>query len=585
MLALLAAGAPTPAGADEIVVEVDGSAPGLRVISSPWNTLTYWRPAEVPPGTAADNPMIRTVCFFNATGGQVDAPENELYDEDTAGNPVYHFDRLTSKIDTVLAEGLQPYLTISSVPLKLASDPSAISSAFANNTSPPADWDRYYAYIQALFEQLDAVYGEGEVASWSYRFMTEQDNRDWWTGTMDEYFRFHDYTVSAARAANPGVVIDPGNYLGLGSAWIDAAAARVDGGIFSIPGEEPVVPRVLHISMYRPWSVGDASSPWDLFADVEDVRARLASYPTMAAVPVAIDEGYIGVDENDLTMYARLDGTELGGAHVALLTHVLVELEFSWGALWSTGSPQVPPPARNVINLFEGWIAGNLIVDSPIVSGTPTGENIVHAVAARPGGSAAGNVRVMLYNYNRTRGAADMETVRVRITDLPAAPVSVTQLAVDRDHGNYSVQWLADSAAIPRDAYGYELSPYDLNPLQGIRDEGYALWAANEAAYAELARVGVIMDGVPMDPLADGTLEISVDLPSHAVAFLVFEGQAQEEESESAPEPEVLPEAEVEADAVPDVPDVAEAFDVPVDAAGEEEGGGGDGGCGCRVAG
>jgi hypothetical protein len=62
----------------------------------------------------------------------------------------------------------------------------------------------------------------------------------------------------------------------------------------------------------------------------------------------------------------------------------------------------------------------------------------------------------------------------------------------------------------------------------------------------------------------DGTVEDEGDVPA---------------EGESAPEPDGMTEGG------PDVPDVAEAFDAPVDAAGEEEGGGGNGGCGCRIVG
>ena len=137
LLTVLFASAPYAARAQETTVTIDPRGPGEFEVRSPWNTLAQFTPTYIPQGAGQAAPMIRWVCFFNATGGKVDAPECELYDEDAQGDPVYHFDRLTSRIDTVLAEGAKPYLALSAPPLMLASDPNAISPSYNTNTSPP----------------------------------------------------------------------------------------------------------------------------------------------------------------------------------------------------------------------------------------------------------------------------------------------------------------------------------------------------------------------------------------------------------------------------------------------------------------
>jgi len=375
------------------------------------------------------------------------------------------------------------------------------------------------------------------VASWRYRCMTEPDANDWWSGTQDEYFRYLDYTVSAARSANPGVVIEPGNLMIMDSDWLDALAARYENGVFSIPGEQPAMPSYWHFSFYRPWRLGTESYPTELIAQVEAARARLAPYPSVADLPFVIDEGYIGVDENNHVMYARLDGTELGGAYFAFLIHVLVGLQFEWGALWTPGSNEVPPPARNVLDLFEQHIAGGSLLDPDIEHPDPLNGNLIDALAVIPPGSTAGDLRIMLYNYHRTRGDDSARNINLVIHGPPGDQTELTHLAIDLEHGNYSKQWLEDSAGISREAWGYPLSPYDLNPLQGIAQEGFTLFESNKSTYQALAQVPVIQDHVILDPDPDGPTRFTITLPSNAVAFIILDTIPQQEEEPTTEEP------------------------------------------------
>jgi len=500
--------------------EINMAESGTALIPSPWDTWAHWTPAAVSPLDATNSPMIRYVAFFNATGGMPALPEIELYDEDAAGNPVYHFDRLTPKINSVLAAGFKPYIVLSYTPLKLARDPAAISAEFGTNTSPPRDWNKYYNYIKAFFENLNLTYGAGEVASWRFRCGTEPDNIGWWSGTMEEWFKFYDYTIAAARAANPNVNmrinINPGNYMSPTSPHVAALAARIQAGTFSIAGESPVVPSVISFSYYQ-------DDPSKISAAVDNIRAALAPYPKFAGIPLAIDEGYIHDDETGAIMYSRLDGTELGGAHFALLTATMVEQNMLWGALWNTGAADVPPPARNVLNLFQQFLVGGSRLGWTKVFGNTVNNNVVGVLAARPVGAPAGQARLMLYNYNVSRAAAGAESVFVRLRGVPASGVKVTWYRIDRNHANYSARWLADSAGIPRNAYTIPaLSIYDLNPTDGIVAEGVALWNANKSIYAALSRVIQETEQTVRMPAADGTLEIGTSLPAHGVVFVVL---------------------------------------------------------------
>ena len=516
LITLTAAAVPTA------VFEIDVAESGTALIRSPWDTWAQWTPASVSAADAANSPMIRYVALFNATGGMPALPEIELYDEDATGNPVYHFDRLTVKLDSVLAAGFKPYIVLSYTPLKLASDPAAISPEFGTNTSPPRDWNKYYNYIKAFFENLNLTYGAGEVALWRFRCGTEPDNGAWWSGTMDEWFKFYDYTIAAARAANPNVSmrinINPGNYMSPTSPLVAALAARIQAGTFSIPGESPVVPSVISFSFYQ-------DDPSQISAAVATIRTALAPYASFSGIPLSIDEGYIHDDEDGAIMYSRLDGTELGGAHFALLTATMVEQNILWGALWNTGAADVPPPARNVLNLFQQLLVGGTRLGWTKVSGNPVNNNVVGGLAARPVGAPAGQARLMLFNYNASRAAAGVESVLIRLRGVPASGVKVSWYRIDRNHANYSARWLTDSAGIPRNAYTTPaLSIYDLNPTDGIIEEGINLWNANKPIYTTLSKIVQESEQALRIPATDGTLEIQPpDIPPHGVMFITLD--------------------------------------------------------------
>lgn len=499
-------------------ISINAAETGVGTILSPWTTKAFWTPENISPTFLSEAPMIRYAAYFNATGGMINSPEFEIYDEDTAGNPVYYFERLTAKIDSVVAAGITPYLALSFTPVKLASRPDAISEEFGNNTSPPKDWGKYYDFIKALFNELKTKYGADNVSSWRFRCGTEPDNLGWWTGTRDEWFKFYDYTVSAARAAIPGVRIsvNPGNFVSSSSSFISTMGARVEAGTFSISGEKPDMPSAISFSSYH-----YIYNPPNITGAVTAIRNLLGPYPSFAGIPLAIDEGYVPYDENNRIMYSRLDGTELGGSDFALLTATVVKQNIMWGALWNVGRADVPAPARNVLNLFQELLVGGQSLNASISGGSPAANDIIGGLAVRTAGTPAGQVNLMLYNHNPSRAATSSEPVLLKLRGMPATGGNVTYYRIDRNHANYSAQWLADSAGIPRNAYtSFELSPYDLDPLDGIIQQGRELWNTNKATYVELAKVVPEVEQATRVPTADGTIEIPLVLPAHGVLFV-----------------------------------------------------------------
>ena len=519
LLALMASLAQHARAEDRIAVTVDAARPPAARIQSPWNTLTCFVPKGIPASYRDHYPMIRYICFFNATGGRPGNPEMELYDEDADGRPVYHFERLTGRTDTVLAAGFTPYLALSGSPLKLASNPDAISSSFHCTTSPPADWDKYREFIRALFRHLSDRYGADALPSWRFRCMTEQDNHNWWSGTMEEWFKFYDYTVSGARAANPAVCICPGNLMNRRTPWLTEYARRVQEGAFSIPGEMPYVPPMVTFSFYRPWRIGNSDGPMDMVHDMNAVREQLAPFPAFDGVPLGIDEGLIGVDDDNHVLWGRLDGTHLGAAYFAMLSEKLVDRRVASAPLWDAGVSEVPIAARNVLDLFQQRLADREQLSVEVDAGAATGQDQLGALAGRETSEDGRALTVMLYDYNRQRDANERQSLTVRLRGLPPGPVRVTRFAIDREHGNYRPLWLADVAHVER----REASPYDVSPFSAWGPACRQVWAANRESYAGAARVEAQVDGSANTVAPDGTLLIPVELRSNSVVFLVIE--------------------------------------------------------------
>ncbi|MGA8089011.1 MAG: glycosyl hydrolase family 39 [Terracidiphilus sp.] len=128
-----------------------------------------------------------------------------VYDEDDAGNPVYNFTYVDQIYDGLLERGVRPFVEISFMPRKLASNPKAIHPFwYKQNVSPPKDYGRWDALMRAFAQHLVARYGIDEVAQWYFEVWNEP-NIDFWAGDPKQvtYFELYDHTARALKAVNP----------------------------------------------------------------------------------------------------------------------------------------------------------------------------------------------------------------------------------------------------------------------------------------------------------------------------------------------------------------------------------------------
>ena len=122
----------------------------------------------------------------------------------TAGGSIYNFSYIDQIYDGLLAHHVRPFVELSFMPQKLASDPTAIHPFWYHpNVSPPNDYAVWDSMMSALAKHLIERYGIDEVAHWNFEVWNEP-NLDFWGGTpkQESYFKLYDHTARALKSVS-----------------------------------------------------------------------------------------------------------------------------------------------------------------------------------------------------------------------------------------------------------------------------------------------------------------------------------------------------------------------------------------------
>jgi xylan 1,4-beta-xylosidase len=118
---------------------------------------------------------------------------------DNAG--IYNFSYVDQIYDGLLEHGIQPFVELSFMPKKLASDPDSIHPFWYHpNVTPPRDYTEWDAMITAFVQHLVDRYGLHEVSHWDFEVWNEP-NIDFWRGkpAQASYFELYDHTALAIK--------------------------------------------------------------------------------------------------------------------------------------------------------------------------------------------------------------------------------------------------------------------------------------------------------------------------------------------------------------------------------------------------
>lgn len=117
---------------------------------------------------------------------------------------IYNFSYIDQIYDGLLDEGVRPFVELSFMPKKLASDPAALHAFwYKQNVSPPKDYVQWDAMIAAFAKHLVERYGIEEVSQWYFEVWNEP-NIDFWAGkpAQASYFELYDHTAKALKSVS-----------------------------------------------------------------------------------------------------------------------------------------------------------------------------------------------------------------------------------------------------------------------------------------------------------------------------------------------------------------------------------------------
>jgi xylan 1,4-beta-xylosidase len=144
-----------------------------------------------------------------------------VYNEDKDGKPEYDWSYVDQIYDNMLAQGVRPYVELSFMPEKLASQDVHQAFWYQPNPSPPASYAKWDALITAFAQHLVQRYGIDEVSQWYFEVWNEP-NLDFWVGkpAQQTYFELYDNTAKALKAVNSRLRV--GGPATAQAAWIPA---------------------------------------------------------------------------------------------------------------------------------------------------------------------------------------------------------------------------------------------------------------------------------------------------------------------------------------------------------------------------
>ena len=145
-----------------------------------------------------------------------------VYDEDAQGNPVFNFSYVDQIYDGLLANGVRPFVELSFMPKKLASNKDALHAFwYKQNVSPPKDYAKWDEMMTQFAKHLIERYGIDEVSQWYFEVWNEP-NIDFWVGQPQQptYFELYDHTARDLKAVSSRLRV--GGPSTAQAAWADA---------------------------------------------------------------------------------------------------------------------------------------------------------------------------------------------------------------------------------------------------------------------------------------------------------------------------------------------------------------------------
>jgi xylan 1,4-beta-xylosidase len=356
---------------------------------------------------------------------------------------VYNFSYVDQIYDGLLASGVKPFVEMSFMPRKMASDPAALHAFwYKQNVSPPKDYALWDKMIHAFAAHLVQRYGLDEVASWKFEVWNEP-NLDFWGGSPKQstYFELYDHTARALKAVSPRLQV--GGPATAQAAWVGPflAHAKADNVPVDFASTHVYANDTAQNVLHTNEDVPRDKMVWRAVKMVHEEIVN-SPYPTMPLIFSEYNASYANepnVTDSDfmgpwLANNIRLcDGLTASMAYWTFSDvfeeQGVVRTPF-YGGFGLIAADHIPKPTLNIFTLLHKLGDRRIAVDSESALATETSDGIVIALwdYAPPTGTGA--------SYTMPSGpAGPAKTFSVEFRSVaPNAAVEVWR--VDDDHGN-----------------------------------------------------------------------------------------------------------------------------------------------------
>jgi xylan 1,4-beta-xylosidase len=127
-----------------------------------------------------------------------------IYSE-PGGTPTYDFTRSDIIFDFLVQNRVAPIIELASMPAALASNATQTVFDWRMIVSPPKDYNRWQALVQAFVQHSVDRYGAEVVNSWYFEVWNEPEccSNKFWKGTLQDYFMLYDRAAAGVRAVLP----------------------------------------------------------------------------------------------------------------------------------------------------------------------------------------------------------------------------------------------------------------------------------------------------------------------------------------------------------------------------------------------
>ena len=156
--------------------------------------------------------MVRFLGGFNANKDP-SLRSRDLASRNADGKIEYHWNLLEPRLRPYLDAGYRELtIVLDNVPWCFPKKPEAVG---LGQKSPPRDTREWYDFIVALCEQLKALLGEEAANNLRFRVGTENNGRERFDGSHEEYIRHYQASAAAVKSVLPKAKIGPCNFSGV----------------------------------------------------------------------------------------------------------------------------------------------------------------------------------------------------------------------------------------------------------------------------------------------------------------------------------------------------------------------------------